>query len=123
MKGPTATMRMILALVPLLALSACSSPYDPAENADRPAPYSSAAICYHKQGPAAMCSDDLHFTGVLPANAAKECTARYESVGAAPLAVAAHLYSTSSTPGRAEAAAWLKQQRTALGCDGELTLK
>jgi hypothetical protein len=39
------------------------------------------------------------------------------------MTAATHLYSTSSTTGQAEAAAWLKQQRTALACSAELTLK
>ena len=117
-------MRTTLApLATLLMLAACATPYDPSESAGRPPPYTSAAICYHKQGPTAMCSDDLHFQGVLPVNAARECAARYEPVAGAPLSVATHLYTTSSTTGQAEAAAWLKQQRAALGCDGELTLK
>jgi hypothetical protein len=117
-------MRAALAALGLtFLLGGCATSYDPDENAGRPAPYTSAAICYHKQGPTALCSDDLHFEGVLPADTAKECAARYESVGATPLSVASHLYSTSSAAGRAEATAWLGQQRKALGCDGELTLK
>jgi hypothetical protein len=119
------SIRPLLALVPLFALAACAEGYDPTDPyaTSRPAPYTTAAICYQKQGSATACSDDLQFTGVLPRDAGKECTARYETAGAAPMTAATHLYSTSSTTGQAEAAAWLKQQRTALACSAELTLK
>jgi hypothetical protein len=119
------TLRLILALVPLLALGACTSSYDPndPDMVNRPAPYSSAAICYHKQGPTVTCSDDQRFEGVLPRNAQKECAARYEPVGSAPLDAVSHLFTTSSPTGQAEATQWLNQQRAALACTAELTLK
>jgi hypothetical protein len=125
LKGRTVTIRSIIALVPLVALAACAEGYDPNDPyaTSRPAPYTTAAICYQKQGPATACSDDLQLQGVLPANAGKECPARFEPAGAAPFGIATHLYSTSSSAGQAEAAAWLKQQRTALACSAELTLK
>jgi len=125
MKGSAVSIRPILALVPLFALVACAEGYDPNDPyaPSRPAPYSTAAICYQKQGPATACSDDLQLQGVLPANAAAECPARFEPAGTAPFGIVTHLYSTSSTAGQAEAATWLKQQRTALACSGELTLK